>query len=83
MAAVGQSIGDIVRYGLPDNYYQTYPGKVRDLNVNQVEAAAQKVVQPDKLVWVVVGDRSKIEAGIRELAFGDVRLIDTDGDPIK
>jgi zinc protease len=83
MAAVGRSIGDIVRYGLADNYYQIYPDKVRELKVSQVEAAAQKVVHPDKLVWVVVGDRSKIEAGIRELGFGEIHLIDTDGNPIK
>ncbi|PYV91217.1 MAG: peptidase M16 [Acidobacteria bacterium] len=83
MAAVARSIGDIVRYGLADNYYQIYPDKVRELKVSQVEAAAQKVVHPDKLVWVVVGDRSKIEAGIRELGFGEIHLIDTDGNPIK
>jgi zinc protease len=40
------------------------------------------VVHPDQLVWVIVGDRSKIEAGIRELKLGEIRLIDTDGKPI-
>jgi hypothetical protein len=30
---------------------------------------------------LVVGDRAKIEAGIRELALGDVTLLDADGRP--
>jgi len=82
MNAVGASIADIVRYGLPDNYYQTYAEKVRQLKTPQLSAAAQKVLVPDKLVWVIVGDRSKIEAGIRELDLGEIHLIDSDGNPV-
>jgi zinc protease len=37
---------------------------------------------PDNLVWVVVGDMSKVEAGIRELKLGDVHKIDADGNPV-
>jgi zinc protease len=33
------------------------------------------VVQPNHLIWVVVGDRTKIEAGIRELGLGEVRVL--------
>ncbi|HEX2521765.1 MAG TPA: pitrilysin family protein, partial [Terriglobia bacterium] len=82
MNAVGASIADIVRYGLPDNYYQTYAEKVRQLKTPQLSAAAQKLLVPDQLVWVSVGDRSKIEAGIRELNLGEIHLIDSDGNPV-
>ena len=82
MNAVGGSIADIVRYGLPDNYFQTYAEKVRQLKTPQLSAAAQKLLVPDKLVWVIVGDRSKIEAGIRELNLGEIHLIDSDGNPV-
>jgi zinc protease len=44
--------------------------------------AAERLIRPDKLVWVVVGDRSKIEKGIRELGLGEVHLIDSEGNPI-
>ncbi|MDZ7343530.1 MAG: insulinase family protein, partial [candidate division KSB1 bacterium] len=83
MASVGGSISDIVRYGLAENYYQTYPDKIRNLKLAEVAAAAKKVVRPDNLVWVVVGDRQKIEAGVRELGFGEIRLIDTEGNPVQ
>lgn len=83
MAAVGGSLSDIVTYGYPDNYYQTYEQKIRGLQLGEVSAAAKKVVHPENLVWVVVGDRAKIEAGVRELNFGEVRVIDAEGNPVQ
>jgi zinc protease len=77
--ALGQSIVDIVQFGLPDDYYETYAGKVRALKTADVNGAAKEVVHPDNLIWIVVGDRSKIEAGVRELGLGELRLMDADG----
>ena len=75
MDRVMSSIGDLVEYGLPEDYYQTYAGKVRALTLADIETSARQVVHPDRLIWVVVGDRAKIEAGIRELGLGEVRLL--------
>jgi zinc protease len=77
--ALETSIDDQVQYGLPDDYYQTYAAKVRALTVADVEAAAKTIVHPDNLIWIVVGDRAKIEAGIRELNLGEVHIIAPDG----
>jgi zinc protease len=77
--ALGQSIVDLVQFGLPDDYYDTYAGKVRALKTSDVNQAAKEVVRPDNLIWIVVGDRAKIEAGVRELNLGEFRLMDTDG----
>jgi zinc protease len=79
--ALGGAIAKIVRFDLPENYYETYPAKVLALNVAEVEAAAREVVHPNRRVWVVVGDRAKIEPAIRELGLGEVRLINADGKP--
>jgi len=80
--ALGQSMIDIVRFGLPEDYYETYAGKVRALKTGDVEDGAKAIVHPDHLIWVVVGDRAKIEAGIKELGLGEIRLLDADGKPI-
>jgi zinc protease len=74
-----KSIVDLVQFGLPDDYYDTYAGKVKALKTSDVNAAAKKVVRPDNLTWIVVGDRAKIEAGVRELNLGEFRLMDVDG----
>jgi zinc protease len=78
---VGNSILEQVQFGLPDDYYETFSRKVRSLDVPAVTDAAKSVIRPDNLVWVVVGDRAKIEAGIRQLGLGEVKLLDADGNP--
>lgn len=76
---LGRSIGDIVQFGLPDDYYETYGAKVKALTTGDVNAAAKEIVQPDHLIWIVVGDRAKIETGVKELGQGDFHLMSTDG----
>jgi len=80
--AVAGSIGEMVRFGLADDYYATFPSKVRALKTTDLDANAKKTLSPDKMVWVIVGDRAKIEAGIKELNWGDVKYLDPDGNPI-
>jgi zinc protease len=76
--AVLGSLAEIVRFGFDDRYYDGYAAKVRGTSLADVGAAAT-VIQPEKLVWVIAGDRAKIEAGLRELGLGEVRTIDADG----
>jgi zinc protease len=82
MAEVANSIETLVEYGLPDDYYEKYAGRVRALQVADIEAIAKRVVRPDNLTWVIVGDRAKIEAGVRELNLGELKFLDADGKPI-
>jgi zinc protease len=77
--AVADSLSEMVRFDLPDNYWEEYPEMVRSLSEKQVSDAASTVMRPDNMVWVVVGDRAEIEDGIRELEFGDIILMDADG----
>ena len=79
MNAVGGSLGEIVRYGLPDDYFNTYADKVKALGMDDIKGAAGTVVHPDNLVWVVVGDREKTEPAVNKLNLGAVRLMDADG----
>jgi zinc protease len=58
-------------------------GQVLALRPEQVNAEAKKAILPDRLVWVVVGDMSKVEADIRELNLGEVHKIDADGNALK
>jgi len=82
-AAVSQSINEIVEFKLSPDYYSTYAGRIKALAVNNLNEAATKVIKPESLVWVIVGDREKIEKGIRELNLGEVKLIDADGNEVK
>ena len=79
---VGNSINELVQFGWPDDYYETYAAKVRALKPPDVAAAAKIVDHPDNLIWVVVGDRAKIEAGVKELNLGELHFLGPDGKPM-
>ncbi len=83
MNSVAGAIAEVVRYGLPQDYWDTYASKIRALTPKQISTAAERYLKPQNLVWVVVGDRSKIESGIRELDIGEVQLMDPDGNLIQ
>jgi len=55
---------------------------VRALTLAEVNAAAKQIIDPAKATWIVVGDRAKIEQGIKEAGIADVVVIDADGQPV-
>jgi zinc protease len=79
--AVAGTIGEIVAFGLDDRYFDTYADKVRAQTPASVTNAAIRTVLPDHLVWVIVGDRARIESGLRSLDLGEIHLVDADGNP--
>ena len=82
MEAVEGSLSEIVEFGLPDEYFQKYPGQVRKLAIGDMAKAAKKTVHPESITWIVVGDRALIEAKIRELGFTKITIIDGDGNVV-
>jgi zinc protease len=83
MTEVGDAIETIVQYRLPDDYFSTYGSKVQALTTSDLGMAGKSFLNPDRLVWVVVGDLSKVEAGIRELNLGKVQVVDADGKVVR
>jgi len=80
---LGSAYGTILQYGLPEDYYNTFTQKALALTPASANETAKKYILPGQLVWVVVGDMSKVEAGIRDLNLGEVHKIDADGNPVK
>ena len=74
---------NILQYGLPDDYYNTFTQKVLAVTPDAANEIAKKYIQPSHLVWIIVGDMSKVEPGIRELNIGQIHKIDPDGNPVQ
>ena len=74
--------GTILQNGLPEDYYNTFTQRATALTSASANEIAKKYILPSHLVWVVVGDMSKVEDGIRGLNLGDVHKIDADGNPV-
>jgi zinc protease len=77
--AVARDIGEIVRFRLPDDYWSRYAELVAAVDVDDVNAAARRVLAPGRLTWVVVGDLGVIEEQVRRLDIGGVTIVDADG----
>ncbi|HUP30156.1 MAG TPA: insulinase family protein, partial [Usitatibacter sp.] len=69
----------ILEFGLPPDYYDTFTQKVLAVTPESANALAARLIAPDRLTWVVVGDMAKVEDSIRALNLGEVRRIDADG----
>ena len=79
VSQLGGAYSTILQYKLPEDYYNTVTGKITAMTPADANALAKRTIEPGKLVWVVVGDLQKVEAGVRELNLGDVRKVDADG----
>jgi zinc protease len=79
-SAISASIAELVRFGFPDDYFAGYAARVRAVTLADLSLAAS-FLEPDRLCWVVVGDRAKVEAELAGLGLGTPVLLDADGNP--
>jgi zinc protease len=79
---------DLIYYGLPLNYFDTYVGKVQAVDRAVVKRSAAKYLKPDALQILVVGDGASVLPKLRELATTgalggkdspEIVLLDADG----
>lgn len=71
-----------INFNLSNDYWTNYSGNLRALTEPQLAAAAKKFVRPDEIIWIVVGDLSKIEKGVRDLNMGEVIKLTADGEAL-
>ncbi len=72
--AVIGSLTSSARYGRSWDYPATLTAKFNALDADEISNAANEVIHPESLIWVIVGDREKIEEGVRALNLGTVEV---------
>ena len=82
LGAVAGVLDQMTRFNLPESHFRSYAESVRSLNPSDVAQAAARVIRPESLVWLVVGDRAKIEPGLIGLGWGPVTVLDADGQQV-
>lgn len=80
--AIVAALSESARFGLPDDYWSTYGERVRSVTAAEVARVASEYLQPARQVFVVVGDRARIEGSLSKLGFAGLRAIDADGKPL-
>ncbi len=71
------------RFGRADDYVSTLKSQYEAIKLENVQGAAENVLHPDKLTWLIVGDRKEIEEKIRGMNLGKVSIMDVDGNIIE
>jgi zinc protease len=66
---VAGRVQELVLYDLPLDYFDTYTQRVQAVTRTDVERVAREYLNPEQFAIVVVGDRSTVEAGLRELPY--------------
>jgi zinc protease len=68
--AMAGALSDIVRFALPDDYFETYQAKIEAVDAAAANAVAAKYLPFDKMSILVVGDVEKVKAGLQSLPYG-------------
>ena len=55
------------RLGRPDDYSSTLPDRYRAIDAAAIDGAAKRWLQPEGLVFVVVGDRALVEPQLKDI----------------
>ncbi|NKF20693.1 M16 family metallopeptidase [Solimonas marina] len=83
---LASSYATVLADDLPDDYWNQVVPKLDSLSPADVNAALHRLVHPQALTWIVIGDLSKIEAPVRKLApslgIHDIEVLDADGHPV-
>lgn len=67
---VAHQLETLVEYRLPDDYFNTVVPKLTSVTGEDVLRVAKKYLDLERLSVIVVGDRTKIEANLRQLPIG-------------
>ena len=76
LGALMGGIEDIVLNERDFNYLNTLADKRNSVTLDEVRTAAKEYIDPNSWTWVIVGDLSKIEEGIRNLNIGPIEILE-------
>jgi zinc protease len=76
-------IQQLIIWGLPADFYATYRERLAAVTPEDVRSVASSRISPDKVIVVVAGDLSKIEAPIRARNLGTVEVWDINGKKVR
>jgi len=69
---VNRQLANLWLYGLPQDYYTKLPARIDGVTSADAQAAAAKYIHPENLLVIEVGDKAKIESGLKDLKLGPV-----------
>jgi len=68
------------QYGLPADFWDSYPAKIMAVTADDVQRVARKYLNPEAMQLVAVGDVNKIKSVLEK--YGAVEVYDSEGRPV-
>lgn len=75
---LARKLEELIAFNLPDDTFANFVGAVGRLTAADLQRAAARYIQPEKMAVVVVGDRGAIEGAIRGLNLGPLQVVPID-----
>lgn len=72
---IAYNISDMVYHGLPDNYLNQHMSNLLKVTEADVERVAKNYIDPSNMVIMIVGDKAKIDAGLKALKLGKITYL--------
>ncbi len=82
LGALRGMLNRIANYDLPYDYIKTEEDQIINMTLDEHKNLAQKYIQPDKMIYLIVGDAQTQLEPLKELGFGDPILLDREGNKI-
>ena len=75
--AIAAALANMVTFGLPEDYYDTYRSRISAVTTHDVLEAAKTHVKADEIQIVVVGNSAILEPQIKALDIGPLSILET------
>jgi zinc protease len=82
LARIADQLATLWVWRLPPSELQREYDAVAGVTLDQVRAAAKTHVLPDRAGLLLIGDRARIEDGLRALKIGEIVVLDAQGRPL-
>jgi len=69
LQGIHDRLEDIVLYGLPDDYFDTFPERLREVSAEHIQVAARSHLHPDRAAIVAVGPAAEVAPQLETLGF--------------
>ncbi|WP_337872488.1 pitrilysin family protein [Ignavibacterium sp.] len=83
LGALRGMLSQIAKYNLPFDYIKNQEKQIQQMTADEHKKLAQKYLQPDKMIYLIVGDKATQYESLKQFGFGDPILLDKDGKVVK
>jgi zinc protease len=77
-SGIASQLQELALFGLPSDYLDTFLDRLKATTADKIQEVMAEVVDPDKRVILIVGDRKSVEPKLQELGFKQTRTVTLD-----